>query len=59
MTTDRSYIQLPLVIFRQMFPEQAEGFPRFLDKDPRYIVRYDYVSGLIELGYSDDKWLIQ
>lgn len=59
MTTDRSYIQLPLVAFRALFPEQAQQFPLFLDKDPRYIVRYDYIAGIIELGYSEDKWLIQ
>lgn len=55
----RHYIQLPLVTFRQMFPEQAEQFPRFFDEDPRYIVRYDYVAGLIEIGYENDNWMIQ
>ena len=54
----RNYIQLPLVVFREMFPDQAEQFPRFFDNDPRYIVRYDYVAGLIELGYEDDKCAI-
>lgn len=53
------YVQLPLTLFRQMFPDQAEQFPQFLDGDPRYLVRYDYISGLIELGYAEDKWLIQ
>lgn len=59
MTTDRSYIQVPLVTFRALFPEQAQQIPLFLDKDPYYIVRYDYIAGLIELGYSEDNWLIQ
>lgn len=54
-----SYIQLPLVTFRQMFPDQAEQLPRFLDGDPHYLVRYDYSSGLIEIGYENDKWMIQ
>ena len=56
---ERTYIQLPLLAFRQMFPDQASQFPRFLDKDPRYLVRYDYVSGLLEIGYEEDSWLIQ
>lgn len=55
----RHYIQLPLITFREMFPEQAEQFPKFLDRDLRYLVRYDYVAGLIELGYAEDKWLIE
>lgn len=54
----RNYIELPLVAFRSLFPEQAEGIPCFLDNDPLYIVRYDYVSGLIELGYREDEWLV-
>lgn len=54
----RTYIELPLVAFRSMFPEQAERIPHFLDKDPCYIVRYDYTRGLIELGYREDKWLV-
>ena len=55
----RHYIQLPLVVFRQMFPDQAEQLPRFFDEDPLYIVRYDFVSGLIELGYEEDNWTIK
>lgn len=55
----RNYIQLPLITFRQMFPDQAEQFPRFLDRDPLYLVRYDYVTGLMEIGYEEDKWLIE
>lgn len=54
----RSYIQLPLVQFRLLFPEQAAQIPVFLDSDPLYIVRYDYISGRIEFGYEGDKWLI-
>lgn len=54
----RAYIELPLVVFRSMFPEQAEQIPHVLDKDPCYIVRYDYTRGLIELGYREDKWLL-
>ena len=53
------YVQLPLSVFRQMFPDQAEAFPDFLDRDPRYIVRYDYISGMLEIGYIEDNWLIQ
>lgn len=55
----RTYIQLPLITFRSMFPEQAEQLPRFLDLDPHYLVRYDYSSGLIEIGYEDDEWMIK
>ena len=55
----RHYIQLPLALFRQMFPDKAEPFPTSFDEDPRYLVRYDFISGLIEIGYEDDKWLIQ
>ena len=54
----RTYIELPLVVFRSMFPEQAEQIPYFFDKDPCYIVRYDYSRGLIELGYREDDWLL-
>lgn len=54
----RSYIELPLTVFRVMFPEQSEQIPPFLDKDLCYIVRYDYNRGLIELGYREDKWLV-
>lgn len=54
----RSYIELPLTAFRVMFPEQAEQIPSFFDKDPCYIVRYDYNRGLIELGYREDNWLV-
>jgi len=59
LTKEHSYVELPLVMFRALFPEQAQHFPLFLDKDPRYIVRYDYTAGLLEIGYSEDKWLIQ
>jgi len=59
MTSERSYIQLPLTVFRSLFPEQAEHIPHFLDRDPRYIVKYDYVTGFIEIGYEEDNWLIQ
>lgn len=55
----RKYIQLPLVMFRQMFPDQAKAFPTFLDSDPHYLVRYDYVSGMLEIGYEEDSWTIQ
>lgn len=55
----KAFIELPLVAFRSLFPEQAEPIPKFLDRDPMYIVRYDYVSGMLEIGYSDDKWLIE
>lgn len=55
----RSFVQLPLSVFRVMFPDQAEQLPRFLDEDPRYIVRYDYSRGLIEVGYADDSWTIE
>lgn len=55
----RSYIQLPLTLFRAMFPEQAKGLPLFLDEDPNYIVRYEYAANRIEIGYIDDKWLIE
>jgi hypothetical protein len=54
----RSYIELPLTVFRVLFPEQAEQIPQFLDNDPCYIVRYDYNRGLIELGYREDNWLV-
>lgn len=55
----RTYIQLPLLVFRKLFPAQAEQLPPFLGEDPQYIVRYDYVSGLIEVGYAEDSWTIQ
>lgn len=54
----RTYIELPLTVFRSMFPEQSEHIPVFLDKDPLYIVRYDYTRGLIELGYREDPWIV-
>ena len=55
----RSYIQLPLSMFRKLYPDKAEPFPRCLDEDPHYIIRYDFVAGLIEIGYEEDNWLIQ
>ena len=55
---ERTFIELPLTIFRSLFPEQSESIPRFLDTDPLYIVRYDFIKGLIELGYREDKWLV-
>lgn len=54
----KAFIELPLVAFRSLFPEQAEPIPKCLDRDPMYIVRYDYTRGLIELGYREDKWLV-
>ena len=56
----RRYIQLPLSIFRTLFPEQSEQIPPIFDEsDPRYIVRYDYTRGIIEVGYEEDTWRIR
>lgn len=54
-----SYIELPLTEFRKFFPTQAASLPSFLDIDTRYIVRYDYNVGCIELGYPEDDWRIK
>ena len=56
----RRYIQLPLNVFRSLFPEQSELIPPIFDEnDPRYMVRYDYTSGIIEVGYEEDTWRIR
>lgn len=54
-----AYLQFPLPVFVKMFPEFAKMFPPLFDfSDSNYIVRVDPANGLVEIGYTEDAWLI-
>lgn len=51
------FLEFPLVEFLRMRPDLEYLFP-FHAGDPRYIIRIDPVSQLMEVGYQDDPWVI-
>lgn len=54
-----AYLQFPLPVFVKMFPEFAKMLsPLFDFSDSRYIVRVDPANGRVEIGYTEDDWLI-
>lgn len=54
-----AYLQFPLPVFVKMFPEFAKMFPPLFDfSDSNYIVRVDSANGRVEIGYTEDAWLI-
>lgn len=55
------YLQLPLSVFVEKFPEIANDlkFSNLFDlSDSNYIVRIDPINFRIEIGYTEDAWLI-
>ena len=55
------YLQLPLPVFVEKFPEIANdlNFSNLFDlSDSNYIVRIDPINFRIEIGYTEDAWLI-
>lgn len=56
---EASYLQFPLPVFVKLFPQFAELLPPFFDfSDSNYIVRLDPANGRVEIGYTEDAWLI-
>lgn len=54
-----AYLQFPLPVFVKMFPEFAKMLPPLFDfSDSNYIVRVDTGNGRVEIGYTEDAWLI-
>lgn len=53
-----NYIELPLKVFAQRFPQLYAMLPPVFDiNDPNYIVRYK--DGQIEVGYEGDTWVTE
>ena len=54
-----AYLQFPLPVFVKIIPEFAKMLPPLFDfSDSRYIVRVDPANGRVEIGYTEDAWLI-
>lgn len=54
-----AYLQFPLPVFVKMFPEFAKMLPPLFDFSySNYIVRVDPANGLVEIGCTEDAWLI-
>lgn len=54
-----AYLQFPLPVFVKLFPEFAKSLPPLFDfSDSNYIVRVDPANGCVEIGYTEDAWLI-
>lgn len=59
MKKEAAYLQFPLPVFVKLFPQFAELLPPFFDfSDSNYIVRLDPANGRVEIGYTEDVWLI-
>ena len=55
------YLQMPLPVFVEKFPDIANDlkFSNLFDlSDSNYIVRLDPINFRIEIGYTEDAWLI-
>lgn len=55
------YLQMPLPLFVEKFPDIANDlkFSNLFDlSDSNYIVRLDPINFRIEIGYTEDAWLI-
>lgn len=52
------FIQMPLSVFRTMFPDLAAKFPPVIQStnDTNYIVKMYPDKGAIEVGYPEDLW---
>lgn len=56
---ESAYLQFPLPVFVKLFPQFAELLPPVFDfSDSNYIVRLDPANGRVEIGYTEDTWLI-
>lgn len=56
---EAAYLQFPLPVFVKLFPQFAELLPPVFDfSDSNYIVRFDPANGRVEIGYTEDAWLI-
>lgn len=54
-----AYLQFPLPVFVKLFPDFAKLLPPVFDfTDEKYIVRIDPANGRVEIGYTEDAWLI-
>lgn len=54
------YLQFPLPVFVEMFPDIANMLPPIFDfTDSNYIVRFDPYKGRVEIGYTEDAWIIE
>jgi len=54
-----AYLQFPLPVFVKLFPDIAKMLPPVFDlSDSEYIVRIDPANGRVEIGYTEDAWLI-
>ena len=55
------YLQIPLPLFVEKFPDIANNLQisKLFDiSDSNYIVRLDPINFRIEIGYTEDAWLI-
>ena len=55
------YLQMPLPVFVEKFPDIANNIQisnLFDISDSNYIVRLDPINFRIEIGYTEDAWLI-
>ena len=56
---EAAYLQFPLPVLVKLFPQFAELLPPVFDfSDSNYIVRLDPANGRVEIGYTEDAWLI-
>ena len=56
---EAAYLQFPMPVFVKLFPQFAELLPPVFDfSDSNYIVRLDPANGRVEIGYTEDVWLI-
>lgn len=57
-----SYLEFPLRKFLKMYPGCRSiilsSFPGIDLNDKKYVVRVDFESGLLEIGYPSDGWTI-
>lgn len=44
---------------KNAFPYIAEKIPPEIAEDPCYLFRIDTCSGLAEVGYADDHWILK
>jgi hypothetical protein len=52
------YFELPIAQFLRLYPQFADILPPPVLSDPRYIVRFNPDSELLEVGFSEDVWAI-
>lgn len=55
------YLQMPLPVFVEKFPDISNNLKisnLFDISDSNYIVRLDPINFRIEIGYTEDAWLI-